>query len=199
MSEPEIVEILRAVPLSALAGMDELPLDVREKVATMMEMGATMVNVASVLIDGGYQIVIVPTEEEEDEEDEMESEMEPEMEAPESEDDYEDYSDEPSNRFSDLLDRLRNVFGKAISFEQENAFISRNRKRASARAPHDFQRAMWTTRKGILRCRICGGPQPAEGQICAGVTIKEMGYEDEGDTNLALNLLQFHLHLLTKF
>jgi hypothetical protein len=178
MSEPEIVEILRAVPLSALAGMNELPLDVREKVATMMEMGATMVNVASVLTDGGYQIVIVPTEEEDDE---YEDEMEPETDAPEPEDDYEEYSDGPSNRFSDLLDRLRNVFGKAISFEQENAFISRNRKRASARTPHDFQRAMWTTRKGVLRCRICGGPQPAEGQICAGVTMKEMGYEDEGE------------------
>jgi len=172
MTEPEIIEIVRAVPIDTLTAMTEIPDELVAQLQTMMQMGATVVDIASVLVDGGYRIVIIPEESEE-----PESEMEPGMEPQES---YEedDYEEEP-NGLMGLLDRLRSVFGKSVSFESENASIARNRKRASARQPHDFQRAIWSTRKGIIRCRVCGGGQPADGEMCVGVTMKDSHYEME--------------------
>ena len=65
------------------------------------------------------------------------------------------------------------MFGKAISFESENATISRNRKRAAARSPHQFTAAAWSTRKGVIRCRVCGGPSPMDGTDCPGLAMSK--------------------------
>jgi hypothetical protein len=177
MNDPEISEIIRGVSLAALMSVDGMPADLAAKVQAMLEIGATTVDVASVLSEDGWRIIMVPAgaeieiqfgEPEEDPED---------VEAGygyESDKDY--FEDAPSGGLSGLLDRLRSVFGKSISFEVENAIISRNRKRAAARQPHDFQRAIWATRKGSIRCRICGGAQPEEGLLCGGVTLKD-GHE----------------------
>jgi hypothetical protein len=179
MTEHEIVDIVRNVHLSTLYAMTDLPPELSAKVEAMMGLGATVVDVATVLAGDGYSIVIMPEESDLEEPDDM-GDMEPEDDMePESPEMYDDEEDDRGGLVG-LLDRLRAVFGKAVSFEHENAMIARNRKRASARAPHDFQRAVWATRKGTIRCRICGGPSPVEGQLCAGITLKDMGemYDD---------------------
>lgn len=179
---PELIEIIKNVPIAQLAGLETLPDDVREQITAMMSMGATTVNVASVLTDNGYRIVIAPSDAEDMDEMPAEDDLEDDGEEAtdyEEDDDYGEYSEAPTGRFSDLLDRLREVFGKAISFEQENSDIRRNRKRAAARQAHEFKRAIWTTRKGTVRCRICGGPQPEDG-MCVGATDKN-GYEEDSE------------------
>ena len=175
MNDPEISEIIRGVPLDALMSVEGMPADLAAKVEAMLEIGATTVDVASVISEDGWRIIMVPADAE------IEIEFEDPEEDPEDleagyESDEDSYEDAPSGGLSGLLDRLRSVFGKSISFEVENSMIARNRKRAAARQPHDFQRAIWATRKGSIRCRICGGAQPPEGQLCAGVTLKD-GHE----------------------
>ena len=197
MSEDQIVDIVRGVPIETIRSMAGIPDALKAKVEAMMMVGATTVDIASVLNNEGYFLVVMPDEDQlyapdEDsaigpgegmpdvisldghEDDEMgEYEM----------DGYEEdeYEEEQPTGLAGLLDRLRAVFGKAVSFEQENKMISRNRKRAAARQPHAFQRAMWATRKGTIRCRICGGAMPAEGELCAGATLKGMGEYGEYD------------------
>ncbi len=183
MNQTQIVDIVRGVHLSTLYAMTDLPPELTSKVEAMMSLGATVVDVATVLAGDGYSIVIMPEESDLQESHhmvDMESEDDMEPESPEMYDDEED----DRGGLVGLLDRLRAVFGKAVSFEHENAMIARNRKRASARAPHDFQRAVWATRKGTIRCRICGGPSPVEGQLCAGITLKDMG--EMGDEGMAI-------------
>lgn len=197
MNEPQIGEIIRGVPLAALESLDGMPDDLAAKIAAMMEIGASTVDVASVLSEDGWRIVIVPADAEIEIEFEDPAESDPETEM----DDYaEEDSEEPeeaSGGLSGLLDRLRAVFGKSISFEVENAMIARNRKRAAARAPHGFQRAIWATRKGTVRCRICGGAQPPEGQLCAGATMKDAMWEDPDPNEPLLSVGELTLRSAT--
>lgn len=189
MSEDQIVDIVRGVPIETIRSMAGIPDALKAKVEAMMSVGATTVDVASVLNGEGYFLVVMPDENQPYAPDE-DSAIGPHEGMPDviTLDGYEDeidgyeddqYEEEQPTGLAGLLDRLRAVFGKAVSFEQENKMISRNRKRAAARQPHDFQRAIWATRKGTIRCRICGGAMPAEGQLCEGATLKDMGEYDE--------------------
>ena len=181
MTEPEITEIIRAVPLSSLQAMDGLPDDLAAKIETMLGLGATVVDIATVLVDGGWQLIIVPNDEHEYEE-EMIDESMGEEESLYMEHDHYSEEEEGNIGFVGLLDRLRSLFGKSVSFEAENQMISRNRKRASARQPHEFVAAVWSTRKGVVRCRLCGGPQPGDGELCAAVVVKDgMGMPEMGN------------------
>lgn len=195
MGTSEIVDVVRGVSLERLSRSEALPGDLRERVAEMMRAGVSTADVATMLDASGYRLVLVPVgsgSEIEDSRDDLEDrddyEKDGEMDSEMESDEDEDEDEEDRGGLLGLLDRLRTVFGKAVSFEAENAEIARNRKRASARAPHDFRAAIWATRKGVVRCRICGGPAPAEGLLCAGIAKdahgdygSEMGLDDMGE------------------
>lgn len=193
---PQVIDIVRNVPLTSLTSATNLPSDLASKVDAIVSLGARTVDIASVLTDDGYSVVLMPSDDDEgwvpttapEVNDEPPAPAEhTEVQFPEpdwnGDDEYADADDEeyddtqsyPQQRVG-LLGRFRSVFGKGLSFEQENAAIARNRKRIAARAPHAFERAVWTTRKGVLRCRICGGPAPEEGTICNGV-VGKMAHE----------------------
>lgn len=194
MTETRIVDIIRAVPLDRLT-KDGMPEDLRVTAAELIASGMTVADIATIVDENGYRLVIAPTgsvEEPDDmeteDEDEESTEIEIEVEAPGvsveieievGEDDDEEEDDDRGGLLG-LLDRLRTVFGKAISFESENATISRNRKRAAARQPHEFTAAVWATRKGVVRCRVCGGPAPENGVDCPGVAMSKDAMADYG-------------------
>lgn len=183
MNETIVVDIVRAVPLDVLI-KDGMPEDIRVTAEELLASGMTVADIATIVDEGGYRLVIAPTSGEmEDEEEEGTS---VEIEAPgvdveieidsedEEEEESEDGEEEDRGGLIGLLDRLRAVFGKAVSFETENSTISRNRKRAAARSPHPFSAAVWATRKGVVRCRVCGGPAPESGTDCPGLMAKDV-------------------------
>lgn len=199
MTEPNVVDILRAVSLADLAAMTDIPEDLRQKIADMMAAGVNSADVASMVDDAGYRVVIVPVEDDlegddmgedmgEDCDDEEDDEVEIDVEVDgveveitigddDEEDDDDDEEEEEAGGLIGLLDRLRSVFGKAVSFESENKAIARNRKRAAAREAHPFVRAVWATRKGVVRCRVCGGPAPTDGEMCSGLAMAKDAYQ----------------------
>lgn len=166
----DLLDVLRAVPIDALRSIPSATPDLLSGLDSLEATGATVANVGLVAKDGGFQIVILPLEEEDDEEcDWLEDEWEDTLEG-----DAEDEDEGPTG-LAGLLDRLRAVFGKALSFQSENAAISRNRKRAAARGPHEFQPSTYATRKGVMRCRVCGMGAPKDGITCAGRVGKDLG------------------------
>ncbi len=193
---PQVIEIIRNVPLTSLTSATNLPADLASKVDAMVSLGARTVDVASVLTGDDYSVVLLPSDDDDAWVPTTEPEVNDDAPAPveqvevefpnpdwdggdeyadADEDEYDDTQAYPQQR-TGLLDRFRSVFGKGLSFEQENAQIARNRKRVAASAPHNFERAVWTTRKGVLRCRICGGPSPEVGDICNGA-VGKMAHE----------------------
>ena len=164
----ELLDILRAVPIDALRSIDTATPEMLAGLDAIAATGATTADVGLMAKDGGYQIVILPLEDNDDEDYAAEDYA-----AEEYLDDEMD--DEPTTGLAGLLDRLRAVFGKALSFQAEDAMVSRNRKRAAARAPHEFAASVYATRKGLVRCRVCGGGMPGEGIMCAGRMTKDYG------------------------
>lgn len=159
MNETQIVDLIRAVPLAHLT-KDGMPEDIRVTAEELIASGMTVADIATIVDESGYRLVIAPSgsvemPEEEDEEDEDEG-TSVEIEAPgveveveiesyiDNEDDTEDddeieiEDDNSLGGLMGLLDRLRAVFGKAISLDSENATTSRSSKRAGALAPRLF-------------------------------------------------------------
>lgn len=190
-SDPTVVEVLRAVPVDTIATAMDLPAELRDRVAEMATFGTTLVDIAEVDTGDGWELVVIPLEPDtfipthDVEDDDPTPIVEPtEVQYPspdwDGDDEYadvddEEYDDTQTYPGRSVLDRLRGLFGKGVSFEQENARIARNRKRAAARSPHPFERAVWSTRKGVVRCRVCGGPAPVDGDLCAGIMAKDYG------------------------
>lgn len=148
MNEPTVVDIVRDVPLDALT-KDGMPEDVRVTAEELIASGMTIADIATIVDETGYRLVIVPTGSDTESEDEDESGTSVEIEAPgvevevkiesyvdmESEDDDEEEDEieggNSAGGLIGLLDRLRAVFGKAVAIESQNSTIARNRKRAA--------------------------------------------------------------------
>jgi hypothetical protein len=159
MTETRIVDIIRAVPLDSLT-KDEMPEDIRVTAEELIASGMTVADIATIVDESGYRLVIAPTgtvedaedteSEDEDEEstkietdyhvDEMEMSYETEIEAGNYDTEKEHHDDDDDDRggLLGLLDRLRTVFGKALSVDTGNASTSDNRQRVGALAPRLF-------------------------------------------------------------
>jgi hypothetical protein len=157
MTETRIVDIVRAVPLDHLT-KDEMPEDIRVTAEELIASGMTVADIATIVDESGYRVVIAPTgtvedpddteSEDEDEEstkietdyhvDEMEMSYETEIEAGNYDTEKEHYDDDDRGGLLGLLDRLRTVFGKALSVDTDNASTSGNRQRVGALAPRLF-------------------------------------------------------------
>lgn len=124
------------VPFSTLL-RKALPQDIIDLINEAMAEGYEFAYVMSVLDEIGYKIVITPFD------------AEVEVESPE--DEMDEFMEPPVE--------------KGYSFEYENWMISRNKKRVSASASHDFRAARFATRDGRVRCLMCGGLQPENG-VC---------------------------------
>jgi hypothetical protein len=167
----ELLDILRAVPIDALRSIETATPELLSGLDALASAGATTADVGLLSKDGGFQIVILPLEDEDEEEEEEEDEWSEEA----WDDEEDDDGETPATGLAGLLDRLRAVFGKALSFQTEDAAIGRNRKRAAARQPHEFMASVYATRKGVIRCRVCGGGTPEDGIMCAGRVAKDIG------------------------
>lgn len=133
MTDTKIVDIVRAVPLVRLT-KDGMPEEIRVTAEELIASGMTVADIATVVDESGYRLVIAPsgsveesedtedddTEEEDDDEVEVEESTEIEIEAPgvsvEIEiGEEEDEEEEDRSGLLGLLDRLRTVFGKMIA------------------------------------------------------------------------------------
>lgn len=117
---------------------------------------------------------------------------EPEQEAPEAEEEEEEEEEPEVEVGSSVMGRLfaaiADIFmgvEKGYTFEVENSLIQRNKRRKDSIEEHDFQAAVYTTRKGAKRCLKCGGMEPAFGkcnqkQSFGNLVFTKMIREEDG-------------------
>jgi Putative phage serine protease XkdF len=138
------LELARTDEMSTEPGEDvDLPVEVIALLRQAWEQGIGVAQIARVLGPEGYSLRLVPC----------------------------DPEDDPEEQFADLagLPEAEAAEKAASTFADEDAVITRNRRRKAAQAPHPFRASRWATRTGTVRCTVCGRPRPADGASCAGL------------------------------